>query len=189
MQTTRMTFVLAAVLGLLSTVASSQAPTDAGKSGEAGKTSKPTPKGQLRPMTLEIAKQLVAAARKGSCSPPAGACTGAFAVADDAGVVIYLEAIDGVLAGAPDLAIRKAQTSAMWRRPTAEFQDAVNNKTNTSYADGTFQFMTTSPGGITIVKDGRVVGALGSGGTGSTAANKQIAETVLAEAAKVFGPQ
>src|SRR5438552_2183210 len=40
--------------------------------------------GQARPMTLAIAKQLVAAAVKASCSPPAGACSGAFAIVDDA---------------------------------------------------------------------------------------------------------
>jgi uncharacterized protein GlcG (DUF336 family) len=140
-------------------------------------------------MTVEFAKRLVAAAKKAACSPPAGACSGAFAVADDAGVIVYVEIIDGVLAGAPDLAIKKAKASAVWRRPTETFQDAVNNKSNSSYADGTFQDMTTSPGGVPIVKEGRIVGGVGTGGVGSRAANKQIDDAMLEEAAKIFGPQ
>ena len=145
--------------------------------------------GQMRPMTIAFAKRLVAAAIKASCSPPAGACSGAFAVADDAGVIVYLETIDGVLAGGPDLAIKKAKTSALWRRPTQVFQDAVNKGTNTSYADGTFLDMTTSPGGVPIVKDGRIVGGFGQAAVGSGAAVKQVAAAVAGEATKVFGRQ
>lgn len=156
---------------------------------EAGVSARGLPLGQVRPMTVEIAKQLVAAAKKATCSPPAGACAGAFAVVDDAGVLVYLETIDGVQAGGPELAIRKAKTSALWRRPTKVFENAVDNKTNTSYADGTFPDMTTSPGGVPIFKDGRVVGGFGPASTGSEAVNSQIESAVLAEATKIFGKQ
>lgn len=138
-------------------------------------------------MTVEIAKRLVAAAKKASCSPPAGSCSGAFAVVDDAGVLVYLEIIDGVLAGGPELAIKKAKTPALWRRPTQVFQDAVNNQRNTSYADGSFPDMTTSPGGVPLVKDGRIVGGFGIAAVGQ--ATKQIDDAVLAEAEKLFGKQ
>lgn len=146
----------------------------------------PLPVGQVRPMTVAIAKQLVAAARKASCSP-GGPCTGAFAVVDDAGVLVDFEIIDGVLADAPDLAIRKAKTSALWRRPTKVFQKAVDTKKNSSYADGTFQDMTTSPGGVPIFKDGRVVGGFGIADTGSAQAGDRIDDAVVKEAAKLFG--
>ena len=154
---------------------------------EAGTSQKGLPQSQLRPMTVELARQLVAAAKKSSCLPPQGSCSGAFAVADDAGVIVYLEVIEGELAGAPDLAIKKAKTSALWRRPTVVFQDAVNDKSNTSYADGTFADMTTSPGGVPIVKDGRMVGGVGIAGVGK--ATKQIDDAIIAEATKLFGPQ
>jgi uncharacterized protein GlcG (DUF336 family) len=140
-------------------------------------------------MTVEIAKRLVAAAKKASCAPPGGSCSGAFAIVDDAGVLVYLETIDGVQAGGPDLAIRKAKTSALWRRPTRVFLEAVDKKTNSSYADGTFPDMTTSPGGEPIFKDGRVVGGFGPASTGSNEANKQIDAAVLAEATTIFGKQ
>ncbi len=143
--------------------------------------------GQSRPMTVEIAKQLVAAAKKASCSPPQGSCSGAFCVADDAGVIVYLETIDGVLAGGPKLCIAKAETPALWRRPTQTFADSVKNGSNQSYIGGTFPNMTTSPGGVVLFKDGRVVGGFGIAAVGN--ASKQIDDAVIAEAAKIFGPQ
>jgi glc operon protein GlcG len=145
--------------------------------------------GQTRPMTVAIAKQLVAAAVKASCSPPAGTCSGAFAIVDDAGVLVYLETIDGATAVAPELAIRKAKTPALYRRPTQVFLDAVTNKTDTSYADGSYPDMTTSPGGIPLFKDGMVVGAYGAGAVGNLAAGKQIDDAVAAEATRIFGKQ
>jgi glc operon protein GlcG len=190
MKTMRLSILSAAALVVVSAVAWSQDQTDKTDRTaniEAGTPAKGLPKGPLRPMTVELAKQLVAAAKKASCTPPKGSCSGAFAVVDDAGVLVYLEIIDGVLAGGPDLAIKKAKTPALWRRPTQVFQDAVNNKTNTSYADGTFSDMTTSPGGVPITKDGRMVGGVGIAAVGQ--ATKQIDEAIMAEAAKIFGPQ
>ncbi len=146
------------------------------------------PLGQVRPMTVAIAKRLVAAARKAACSP-GGPCTGAFAIVDDAGVLVDFEIIDGVLADAPDLAIKKAKTSALWRRPTKVFQQAVDTKKNSSYADGTFQDMTTSPGGVPLFKDGRVVGGFGIADTGSAQAGDKIDDAVIKEAARIFGRQ
>lgn len=186
MKTIGMSLLTAAALAALLSVNSfSQTKPD---HNEAGAAAKRPLKGQIRPMTVDIAKQLVAAAKKAACAPPDGACTGAFAIVDDAGVLIYLETIDGVLADGPDLAIKKAKTPALWRRPTQDFLDAVNNKTNTSYADGTFADMTTSPGGIPLAKDGRVVGGFGLAAVGSTAATIQIDNAVLAAAAQIFGP-
>lgn len=154
---------------------------------EAGISTHGLPLGQVRPMTVVLAEELVLAARNSSCSPPTGSCSGAFAVVDDAGVLVYLEVIDGVLAGGPDLAIRKAKTSALWRRPTQVFQDAVNSKRNSSYAGGTFQDMTTSPGGVPIFKDGRVIGGVGIAAVGF--ATKQIDVAIIAKATKLFGRQ
>lgn len=184
MKTTLCSLLAAAALVSLSPAALAQQ-----MSGhvEAGISARGLPLGQVRPMTVALARQLVAAAEKSSCSPPAGSCSGAFAVVDDAGVLVYLEVIDGVLAGGPDLAIRKAKTSALWRRPTQVFQDAVNSKRNSSYAGGTFQDMTTSPGGVPVFRDGRVVGGVGIAAVGF--ATKQIDAAIVAQATKLFGRQ
>jgi glc operon protein GlcG len=184
MNTIRFSFVTVAALACLSSTAFAQNKPD---QIEAGVGAKGLPLGQIRPMTVEFAKRLVAAAKKASCSPPGGSCSGAFAVVDDAGVLVYLEIIDGVLAGGPELAIKKAKTPALWRRPTQEFLDSVKSGRNLSYADGTFPDMTTSPGGIPLTKDGRIVGGFGLAAVGPN--SKQIGDAVLAEAEKIFGKQ
>jgi glc operon protein GlcG len=186
MKTIRLSFLTATALALLSVAAFSQQKPD---QIEAGTGAKGLPLGQVRPMTVQIAKRLVAAAKKASCAPPAGECSGAFAIVDDAGVLVYFEIIDGVLAGGPELAIKKAKTSALWRCPTQVFEDSVKSGRNTSYADGTFPDMTTSPGGVPLVKDGRIVGGFGVAAVGSGSASRQIDAAVSAEVAKVFGEQ
>lgn len=185
MKTTGFSVLSVAALAFLSSTAFSQQPGQA----EAGAAAPGLLLGQVRPMTVESAKRIVAAAKKAACAPPAGECAGAFAIVDDAGVLVYLEIIDGVLAGGPELAIKKAKTPALWRRPTQVFLDAVKKGTNPSYADGTFPDMTTSPGGIPLVKDGRIVGGFGIAAVGSGAASKQINAAVVAEAEKIFGKQ
>ena len=184
MNTIKFSFLTVAALVFSSSAAFSQQRPDL---IEAGISAQGLALGQVRPMTVAFAKQIVAAAIKASCSPPKGSCSGAFAVVDDAGVLVYLETIDGVLAGGPELAIRKAKTPALWRRPTQVFKDAVDKKTNSSYADGTFPDMTTSPGGVPLFKGGRIVGGFGPAAVGN--ASKQIDDAVLAEATKIFGKQ
>jgi uncharacterized protein GlcG (DUF336 family) len=186
MKSTRYSLLAAAALAFLSSAALAQ---QASQRPHAAAHAHGLPLGQVRPMTVALAKQIVAAAKKAACQPPAGACSGAFAVVDDAGSLVYFEIIDGVLADAPDLAIRKAKTSALWRRPTETFLNAVDNKTNTSYVGGTFQDMTTSPGGLPLVRNGRIVGGFGSAAVGSRGAIKQINAAVMAETARLFGPQ
>jgi uncharacterized protein GlcG (DUF336 family) len=181
MNTIRLSFLVVAALA--SSVALCQQAPD---HTEAGITSTGLPLGQVRPMTVELAKKLVAVAKKEACVP-GGGCSGAFAVVDDAGVLVYLETIDGVLAGGPDLAVTKAKASAIWRRPTAVFQEAVNNNTNTSYADGTFSNMTTSRGGVPLFKDKRIVGGFGMAAVG--AGGKHILDAVAAETEKLLGKQ
>jgi glc operon protein GlcG len=185
MKTTRLSLLAAAALALISATAFAQQAPDR----PAAAPAHGLPLGQVRPMTVALARQIVAAAKKAACQPPAGDCSGAFAIVDDAGSLVYFEIIDGVLADGPDLAIRKAKTSALWRRPTETFLKAVDAKTNSSYAGGTFEDMTTSPGGLPLVKNGRIVGGFGSAAVGSRGAIKQINAAVIAEATKLFGPQ
>lgn len=193
MKRIRFSFLAAAALAFVSSSASAQQPQHGGShlqntdQIEAGVGADGLPRGQPRPMTVAFAKRLVAAAIKASCAPPAGSCSGVFAVADDAGVIVYLESIDGVLAGGPDLAMKKAKTPALWRRPTQVFHDAVKNQTNLAYTDGAFIEMTLSPGGVPIVKDGRIVGGFGIAAVGH--GSKQILDATLAEAEKIFGKQ
>jgi uncharacterized protein GlcG (DUF336 family) len=201
MKTVRFLFLIVAALVLLSSTVSSQqapatkAPAKNAQAGagpstsdvEAGIGQGGLEYGQIRPMTAELAKQLVAAAIKSTCSPPQGSCSGAFCVVDDAGILIFLKVIDGVISAAPKLCIAKAETPAVWRRPTDTFNSSVAKGSNTSYEGGAFPNMEIAPGGIPLFKDKRIVGGFASAGVG--AASKQINDAVIAEAAKIFGKQ
>jgi uncharacterized protein GlcG (DUF336 family) len=124
------------------------------------------PRSQKRPMTLALAKRIVAAASEVACQYPKNApqCLGTQVVADDAGAIIYLETLDGTQVPSIEGAIQKARTSALWHRPTQQFHDAVTNGSNMSYLDGTFQNLTTAPGGVPLSVNGTMVGGFGTSG-------------------------
>jgi uncharacterized protein GlcG (DUF336 family) len=165
MKTIRLSFLAVASVVVLASAASSQEPKQAVTKSDCGRTADGC-LGQPRPMTLAVAKEVVAAAYKAACSPPNMCTAGTLAVTDDAGVLIYLETFDGTIAGVPELTIRKARTAAIWRRPTATFQAMVKEGRNIAYADGTFPDMTLAPGGIPLFVDGRCVGGFAHGGVG-----------------------
>lgn len=172
---------VAALFLLSSTVFSQQGPAQKTYATQAGQL-----EGQQRPMTLAFAKEIAAAAHKAACTPPSS-CTGAMAIVDDTGVLIYEESLDGVQADAPELSIKKAKTSARWRRPTQTFMDAVKNGSNISYGDGTFDNMTLSPGGVPLSVNGKIVGGFGCGGVGSEENTVIIDKAAQEEAARIMG--
>ena len=173
MKRTRLFASVASLCGLVSVVALGQAPTSNEK-GKVGVDSSSTasiesrmgPKSPARPMTLAIAKRIVAAASKAACAYPKNApeCVGTQAIADDTGALIYLETLDGTQVPSIEMSILKAKTSALWHRPTQQFHDAISNGSNMSYLDGTFINMTTAPGGIPLAVNGRMVGGFGTSG-------------------------
>ena len=89
------------------------------------------------------------------------------AIAGIDGELVYLEKMDGTQNASTALAQRKARTSALFRLPTKAFVD--------QFAAGNIGFMTfpdharpiASEGGIPIIVNGKLIGAIGSsGGTG-----------------------
>lgn len=89
----------------------------------------------------------------------------AVAVVDPAGYLVYFERMPNTQLGSVDLSIEKARTAALFRRPTKVFQDAV-----AAGGDGlrVLRLTGTIPneGGVPIIVDGKVVGAIGiSGGS------------------------
>jgi uncharacterized protein GlcG (DUF336 family) len=99
--------------------------------------------GEKKMITSGVAKQVAAAAEKEICRPQ---CGGAIAVVDDGGNLIYEETLDHTQSPSIELAIKKARTAALYRRPTQTFHDAVAKATNLSYQDGSFPNMTTAIG-------------------------------------------
>ena len=85
------------------------------------------------------------------------------AIVDTGGTLVYLERIDGAQNGSSETAIEKARTSAAFKRPTKAIEDAIaSGKVNYLRLPGSVPL----EGGLPLVVDGKVVGAIGvSGGT------------------------
>jgi len=89
----------------------------------------------------------------------------AVAIVDPAGNLVYYEKMDNTQLGSANVAIDKARSAALFKRPTKAFQDAL-----AAGGEGLrilrIQGATPVEGGIPLVSDGKIVGAIGvSGGT------------------------
>ena len=92
--------------------------------------------------------------------------TMAIAIVDTGGYLVYFEKMQGTQTGSVELALEKARTAALFRRPTKMFQDGVAGG-----GEGLRLLRLTGAipidGGVPIIVDGTVVGAVGvSGGSG-----------------------
>jgi uncharacterized protein GlcG (DUF336 family) len=102
----------------------------------------------------------------------------AIAVTDTAGQLVYFERMDNTQTGSINIAIGKARSAAQFRRPTKVFQDLLAKGSDFTYLLG-LEGASVVQGGIPIVIDNRIVGAIGvSGATG--AQDVQVAEAGLA---------
>lgn len=102
----------------------------------------------------------------------------AIAVTDTAGNLVYFERMDNTQTGSINIAVGKARSAAQFRRPTKVFQDLIAKGPEFTYLLG-LEGAVVVQGGIPIVQDGKIVGAIGvSGGTG--AQDVQVGEAGLA---------
>jgi len=114
------------------------------------------------PVTLETAKQAtapaLAEARKNNW-------TMAAAIVDTGGNLVYFEKMDGTQTGSVAVAIDKARSAALFKRPTKAFQDTLAAGGEGLRVLG-LQGAVPVEGGIPLMMDGKFVGAIGvSGGT------------------------
>ena len=96
----------------------------------------------------------------------------AIAVVDDGGHLVYFERIDETQFGSIDIAIGKARTAASLKRPTKALEDALNGG---QYAILSFPGILPREGGLPILADGKVVGAIGVSG-GKSSEDAQVAK-------------
>jgi len=114
------------------------------------------------PINGETAKKVAAAAlaeaRKNNWNMAA-------AVVDPAGDLVYFEKLDGTQAASVTIAVDKARSSARFKRPTKALQDTLaagGDGLRVLRLDGAIPV----EGGVPILVDGKIVGAIGvSGGT------------------------
>lgn len=117
---------------------------------------------QTRVLTLEGAKQLAAAAE---AEANRHHWTVAIALVDPSGGLILFHCIDGTQAASQDIAIAKARTAARLKRPTKAMEDGI--------ADGRHALLTVPgalslEGGVPILIEGDVIGAIGISGMTSS---------------------
>ena len=109
----------------------------------------------------------VEAARKAATAAIAEArkngWTVAAAVVDTGGDLVYYERIDGTQSGSTHVSIEKARSSVAYKRPTKAFEDAVGNKTAYLGLPGALPL----EGGVPLVTEGKIVGAIGVSGATS----------------------
>lgn len=76
------------------------------------------------------------------------------------GAPVFSEKMDGTQYGSIEVARKKAETAATFRRPTSVFQEAVKGGTLNSIFTGAMAV----DGGEPIVSDGKIIGAIGVSG-------------------------
>jgi uncharacterized protein GlcG (DUF336 family) len=91
--------------------------------------------------------------------------TMAAAIVDTAGDLVYFEKLDGTQAASVNIAVDKARSAARFKRPTKALQDVL-----AAGGDGlrllALQGAVPVEGGLPLLMDGKIVGAIGlSGGT------------------------
>jgi uncharacterized protein GlcG (DUF336 family) len=87
------------------------------------------------------------------------------AIVDDGGHLLWLQRLDGAAPISAHIAPAKAQTAALGRRETKIYEDIINN--------GRLSFLSAPvihgmlEGGVPIIKEGMVIGAVGVSGVKS----------------------
>ena len=127
-----------------------------------------------RVLTLDAAKQIAAAAhaeaKKNNWSL-------VIAIVDDGAHLLYLERMDSAQLASVTVAQEKAFTAVRFRRPSKALEDAVVAGRNVVM---TLPGATPIEGGLPIVVEGDLVGAIGVSG-GTSAQDSLIAAAALAD--------
>lgn len=122
-------------------------------------------------LTLAGAKIVAAAVETEAKAKAVG---GAVAVVDDGGSLLVLLRLDDTFPAAATVAHEKARTAAWFRRPTEVFENAITKNGRTSLL--AVGVMTPLQGGVPIVVDGQVIGAVGVSGAASAEQDTEFAK-------------
>lgn len=120
-------------------------------------------------LTLDGANAVLAAAAARARERNA---SGAIAVVDDGGALLAFQRLDGTFPAGAAVSIGKARTAALFRKPTKVFEDAINGgRTALAAAPD----LTPLQGGVPILHEGHLVGAIGVSGAHTQQEDEDIA--------------
>jgi glc operon protein GlcG len=130
------------------------------------------------PMSLDVAKKAMAAAE---AEAKKNDWPVAIAILDTTGSLVMLQKLDNTQTGSVEVAIGKARTALDFKRPSKAMQDAVAGG-GVGLRILSARNVLALEGGVPVVVDGKVVGAIGASGVMSN----QDAQVAIAgaEAAK-----
>jgi uncharacterized protein GlcG (DUF336 family) len=94
-------------------------------------------------------------------------------VVDAGGALVYLHRPDGAQVASVEVTTDKARTAAIYRRPSRDFErQAANGRPSALHLARAVPLQ----GGMPILHDGEVVGAIGVSGASSADEDQQLAE-------------
>lgn len=125
--------------------------------------------GEKKSLTIDGARKVIAGAVAEAKKNHAG---GVVAVVDDGGNLMAVERLDGTFGAGANIAIGKARTAALFKKPTKFFEEVIN-KGRTAMA--TLPDFTPLQGGVPLTMDGQIVGAVGVSGANSAAQDEEFA--------------
>ena len=123
-------------------------------------------------LTLDGAKKVGDAAA--TYAKANGSPGGAIAVVDESGFLLYFVRLEGTFSASANISIGKARTSALFKKPTADFENIVNK--------GRFAMTALPPdftplqGAVPIKHGDHIIGAIGVSGAKSAAQDEEIAD-------------
>ena len=130
-------------------------------------------------LTLQAAKKIAAAAEAEAKKRGA---TVVIVVVDDGGHLLLLERLDDTQVASVEVGIGKARTAAIFRRPSKVFEDQVRNGRVAALA---LPGATPLQGGIPIMFENKVIGAIGVSGN-TPQEDEDIAKVGAASAASAI---
>jgi uncharacterized protein GlcG (DUF336 family) len=125
-------------------------------------------------LTLEDTRAMAAAAE---AEARANGWAVSIAIVDDGGHLLWLQRLDGAAPISAEIAPAKARTAALGRRETKVYEDMINGG-RTSFLSAPV-LTGRLEGGVPVVVQGQVVGAVGVSGVKSTE-DAQIARAGIA---------
>jgi uncharacterized protein GlcG (DUF336 family) len=128
--------------------------------------------GTAKFITLEAAKKMAAA---GEAEARKNGWNVAIAVVDASGGLILFQKLDETQPGSISVAQGKARAAALFKRPSKALEEAiVGGKHGFLTVDG----ITPMQGGLPVIVDGKVIGAVGVSGV-TSAQDEQVAQAAL----------